>query len=339
MIDDRRDTMSLAWVPADCEGIINNTLGDNETSFDCGPNFASTFFETIVGHPGPSFIFGTGWGEEIHAGGGDDKIFTSWGRDVVGGGPGWDYLVVGEEAPRPGRPERDEISGEGRKDFSGIEGLFSVNDDPEVFAGEPPAQLDSVSGGDGPNVLNLGASSHGVSIIGVNGIQGGPLPNGPVLFADGFEVLGSPFADRMRGDPDGVSGDDVFRGRGGGDRLVGGVGDDTLTGGEGDDTIAGEGGDDVDRRRSGERHLWRRSRERHDHRLRGVALPHPAPARRRPVHERDLRLELLAGHGAEVAGVGGGVRRGRPPPTTRRPRAAGPPRCRRGPPSRRFTIS
>jgi Ca2+-binding RTX toxin-like protein len=246
-LDTKRDTLTLTWFASNCRGVVDNDMLGIGTSFDCpgdDTGFETSLFERIVGHAGDSYIFGAAGPEQILGGGGDDAIVPGRGHDTVDGGAGWDQLVVGTFEPVHVDLAARQVFGEGREDFTGIEGVFSTNEGKDVFAGDPPAIIDSVSGGDGPNVLDLRRSDRGLTVYTSTTIVSGLVTSG--LFAQGFLVMGTPFDDTMVGGPNELpSGHDEFRGLGGDDHLDGGPGPDTLLGGGGDDVIAGGTGVDT----------------------------------------------------------------------------------------------
>ncbi len=240
VLDPRRDTLTIAWVAAECQAIVENfPLG--ETYLDCTDSdatFDTSYFEKIVGHDGPDYVFGAGWREVIRVRGGDDAVAPGLGSGLIEGGQGWDYLIVGETDPVRVDLTARRILGEGPKDFAGVEGVFSVDEGKDVFTGEPSGVIDIVGGGDGRNVVDLRTATRGFTVYTVDATLFGPF--GPGLWVHAADVLGTPFDDRMTGEPGAyLDGHDVFRGLGGDDHLNGGEGPDTLLGGTGDDVIAG----------------------------------------------------------------------------------------------------
>jgi Ca2+-binding RTX toxin-like protein len=248
-VDDANDTLTLATLPMDCVTLVHNEpLG--ETSLLCdgaeGVTYETSYFETLVGHDGEDWFFGAGWGEDLRGGGGDDRLIPGLGRDHVRGGPGWDYLITGEHHAVHVDLTAGKITGEGRDHpYAGVEGIFSMSDDADVFAGGPPPGISSLSGGGGANVLDLRGATRGYDVISVDTVAFAPAS--PQLFATGFPLIfGSPFDDRISGGPNGLpNGIDEFRGAGGDDHLDGGPGPDTLYGGTGDDVIIGGVGTDT----------------------------------------------------------------------------------------------
>jgi hypothetical protein len=247
-LDAARDTFNFAWFPVGCHAIVGNDPAGFDSSIDCPARdvtLETALFEEIVGHPGDSLLSGSGADEVFRGGGGDDWFVPVLGRDVIKGGPGWDRFIGGEFNPLDVDLTTMRILGEGRKELSGIEGIFSLHDGKDVFAGTPPAGLESIGGAAGANVLDLRGSGRGVTVYTSTTVVTDVVSS--VLYAEGFAIVfGSPYADMLVGGPGAlVSGGDEFRGLGGDDDLDGGEGDDTLRGGEGDDVVVGGEGVDT----------------------------------------------------------------------------------------------
>ena len=246
-LDDAADTLTMAWVPAECTVTVRNDLVGAESSFACGLDgepFDAGLFERIVGHAGPSFLVGSGGGDVIRGGGGDDDIVPGLGADEVVGGPGWDALIGGVSAPLTVDLTEREVRGEGLETYTGIEGVFSTSDGNDVFVGAPGQEIESVAADGGANVLDLRSAGRGYTIYATTTVVSGPITAG--LFATGFDILGTRYDDAMIGGAFELpNGHDEFRGLRGDDRLEGGPGPDTLIGADGDDVIKGGAGIDT----------------------------------------------------------------------------------------------
>jgi hypothetical protein len=109
---------------------------------------------------------------------------------------------------------------------------------------EDPYSGDAISGGDGDDVVRIGAPV-GNSIDGDDGddlLVSSVGRNHPLAGTGGVGFRGGDGDDTI----DGGGGNDEFDGGDGEDRITGGDGDDTLTGGRGDDVIdAGAGADEL----------------------------------------------------------------------------------------------
>jgi len=246
-IDDKRDTLSIAWLPAACTAVVRNQVLGEGTWFDCDNTitlFETALFERVIGHEGDGFIFGGAKGEELDGRGGDDTIVPSFGTDTVSGGTGWDALTYeGNNAAHVDLTAR-RVTGYGLDHYRGFEGIFSDSDEDDVFAGDPPPQIESLGGAGGHNLLDLRTASRRWTVYLTTSPQLGQLT--PVLFATHLNVIGTPFGDRIVGGPGPYpDGPEEIRGYGGNDRLDGGPGDDIVHGGPGDDVVDGGAGTDI----------------------------------------------------------------------------------------------
>jgi Ca2+-binding RTX toxin-like protein len=243
------DTISFAWWPESCQAYIRNSFLAT-SNVDCdGALFAADigWFERIEGHAGVDWIETVEWGEEIDAFGGDDRLFLNGGRDAVAAGPGFDTITTGWWNDDPIRVDlsNQEMRADGLTTIAGVESILSVHEGADVFEGDPWPTLDFVSGGPGGNVLDLRGSPDPVRVRATH-VSGEAAIPGPLLFAEGFEVFGSRFDDRITSEPVPLgSRRDVFHGLGGDDRLEGADGRDTLYGGDGDDVLVGGAGIDT----------------------------------------------------------------------------------------------
>lgn len=157
-------------------------------------------------------------GEEVHAYGGSDGIFTSGGNDRI-------VLAGGGLHHADGGAGNDTIAGDAGGDtLSGASGndLIAAGDD-----------ADLIQGGGGNDSIDAGAGDDDVSGNGNNDT-----------------ISGGAGADTLRGglgldDLSGDDGDDWLQGDAGADTILGGDGNDTLLGGQQIDMLDGGAGNDT----------------------------------------------------------------------------------------------
>ncbi|NQV45079.1 MAG: hypothetical protein HQ501_09265, partial [Rhodospirillales bacterium] len=163
--------------------------------------------------------------------GGNDKIYTGNGPDVVMGGVGDDTIYTGAYIDTPA-PEADEdivLGDNGTADFSAITGeLIRIQStDPLdggndlIYSGD---SCDVLFGGTGDDVM-YGGGGHDI-LLGDHGIYDVNLP------------LNQRYLSIFTGAADG-GGNDTIYGEAGDDFILGQQGDDTIFGGAGQDDIVG----------------------------------------------------------------------------------------------------
>ncbi|MEP3779870.1 MAG: hypothetical protein ABJM82_22845 [Shimia thalassica] len=184
-------------------------------------------FQIDLGLGDDSFI-GSGLGEAVFGGDGDDTLFGGGGNDTLISGGGVDSLVGGD-GDDVFQIDADEI-GAGAS-FQGGEGT-------DVIRVSEATEFSSL-------ILDAAASieiiedegfgiygSFGNDVFDFSGITSIPSSMGVMLEAGHDSFVGS-------------SVDDLVFGGDGNDTLDGAAGDDTLVGGDGDDSLIGGAGDDV----------------------------------------------------------------------------------------------
>jgi Ca2+-binding RTX toxin-like protein len=248
------DELGLDHLGAGCEAIVTNgaATGVESTISGCSDTVLNGTFEVtnvkvILGTSGDDVLFGASWSEELYGLGGADRLIPWTGNDLNVGGPGQDTLIA--ESANGRRFTFDlsakTLSGQGTDSYGGIELLVSTSDGADTFVGDPGRAVRFISGGGGPNILDLSDAARGKQIRTQPGTDPAGVEAGWIL-AQGVIVTGTPFADVMLGVPGAFPNDhDEFRGLGGNDRLEGGAGPDTLSGGPGDDRLRGGSGVDT----------------------------------------------------------------------------------------------
>lgn len=170
-----------------------------------------------LGLRGDDVLFGSGRGDVLRAGPGDDRIDGGRGGDLLVGQTGDDKLFAGIGNDRL-------FGGRGHDVLFGDRGADRL---------EGGAGNDEIEGWDGADVLRGGRGRDELSGgAGRDRLDGGR--HGDVLD-------GGTDTDQL----DGRKGDDTLFGRAGRDTLRGGGGDDVLAGGAGDDKLVGGRGRDV----------------------------------------------------------------------------------------------
>ncbi|MEX2481767.1 MAG: calcium-binding protein [Gammaproteobacteria bacterium] len=201
--------------------------------------------DIILGGRGDDFLSGRA-GRDILDGGEDDDVLSGGAdEDLLFGGSGNDYLFGGFDVWAT--PARGWTAAPVYEDGRVVDVVLS---DVYLGANPPPADADTLFGGDGDDFLNGGAGRDvlygeaGDDILfgwrGDDVLHGGA--GNDVLYGDSFGHAAA------AGDGDdclfGGAGDDELWGEGGSDVLDGGAGDDRLDGGLGDDVLYGGPGDD-----------------------------------------------------------------------------------------------
>ncbi|EFO34067.1 proprotein convertase P [Roseibium sp. TrichSKD4] len=227
-VDVIRFADGTTWTARDI-ALLTPIEGTNGNDYLTGSH--TVWLDVIVGGRGDDTIRGANSRyasldvEDVLIGGsGDDKLYGYAGSDVLDGGYGDDFLNGG--------------AGEDR--LEGGEGNDRLLGD---------ADADVIIGGNGIDEVYYYTSNAAV-IVDLNDAlpEHGGHAEGDVLFSI-ENILGSSYADTLRGDDEGNSidgyyGDDLLYGLGGDDDLKGAAGNDTIYGGAGSDLIYGGYGDD-----------------------------------------------------------------------------------------------
>lgn len=227
--------------------------------------------EPDVSDLGTVTVNGTGAGDDIRsgsgndvidAGSGNDRIFGGDGDDGVIGGPGDDYIFGGNGNDLlTGGDDNDVIIGGAGDD------LVYGNDGNDTLIGS--AGNDVLNGGSGSDVLSgdagddvlYGESENDALIGGAgddwlygddgNDIFDGGSGNDTIYGGNGADFIsGGAGNDEIYGnddndDIDSGAGNDIVDGGAGSDRIAGNSGDDVLSGGDDSDYILGDDGDDI----------------------------------------------------------------------------------------------
>ena len=204
-------TTSLSGIITITDGTTTFTIGESGVG-GTNANFASgtllDYFTTLIGSEGDDSLTGTGTGtgDTIYGGGGDDFIDASAADDTVYGGDGNDTITGGSGS--------DEIYGEG-------------GDDEIIIGGNYSAHNEIVDGGTGNDTLNLAPSDNRDMTVTMDETGDGWVEDGQAgsqTFSN-FENITT------------AGGDDKINGNSSGNILNSGAGDDTVRGGGGNDTM------------------------------------------------------------------------------------------------------
>ncbi|MEM9012535.1 MAG: S8 family serine peptidase [Pseudomonadota bacterium] len=205
-------------------------------SFSGGP-VTTTFsgIENAVGSGFDDLITGTGVGNDIEGGVGDDTILGGGGQDTVDagggadevdGGNGLDMIVGGSGGDTlGGGAGGDTIEGDNGNDV-----IFGDDGNDFIFG---DGGDDTVEGGSGNDNISGG--------VGADDISGGTDDDVIEGQGDDDVLRGQGGDDFVRGG----GGNDDVRGGGNNDNIFGSIGEDTLSGGQGDDSARGGQGDDI----------------------------------------------------------------------------------------------
>ena len=158
---------------------------------------------------------------------GDDRLYGSYGKDIMSGGDGDDRLYgdYGNDILNGGLGD-DRIDGGAGKDtivFGDNNTVLSLSNDYDGLA------------------QNTGHGSDTIVTSTIENVTSGS--GNDIIIANAFDnvILSGDGDDRLYGD----AGDDTLTAGLGNDRLYGSYGDDSLTGDDGDDRLYGDYGDDI----------------------------------------------------------------------------------------------
>ena len=166
------DTLSFAWLPADCDAVLFE--GHGQFFYPCdGASFYPRFFERIVGHAGVDWLGGGANDETLIGAGGEDELFATAGSDTMDGGAGRDLarfdnvgattadLLTGQATGAFGTTSFariEDLSGSPRDDLligdNRSNRLFGEDGD-DVLKGK--GSLDTLDGGNGTDTCFPGA--------------------------------------------------------------------------------------------------------------------------------------------------------------------------------------
>jgi Ca2+-binding RTX toxin-like protein len=251
------DTYTVEDLRPDADGTDTVTSIENFRFADGTVNVNNILFTTITGTEGDdvlhgdvsnNLIDGLGGNDVIFGGGGDDAIFGGAGNDVLWGDAGYNTFVAavgdGDDVIHGGDDPYNALdfgaittavtvdlsSGTatgvdiGTDTFTRISDVFGGSGGDLIISGPGDDYLD---GGAGFDTLSYQSATAGVNVdLGVSGQQ--DTVGAGQDFVQGFEALvGSAFADRLRGD----GGDNNLTGLAGGDTFVftGTFGNDVVT--------------------------------------------------------------------------------------------------------------
>ena len=236
------ESFSLVVTP---NGYIQNGTEDSTGTATILPNERE-------GDNGSNLIDGTEFSDVLSGLGGNDHLSASGSNDILLGGAGNDVLHGGDgnDIARGGN-KRDQLFGE-----QGDDKLFGGTGRDTLSGG---SGNDTIDGGAGMDTVDYSGTASGVAIdLSVTKAQG-TKGAGLDTLTSVEHVIGSGFADRIKGneignrllggkDADtlkGRDGNDVLKGQAGSDILFGGAGADTLLGGKGSDKSLGGSGEDI----------------------------------------------------------------------------------------------
>jgi Ca2+-binding RTX toxin-like protein len=174
------DTLSFAWLPADCDAVLFD--GHGQFFYPCdGAAFNPGPFERIVGHAGVDWLSGGGIDQSLFGAGGEDELFATGGNDTLDGGPGRDLAIFDTVGAMTadlrtgvatgsfgavsmlrmedlfGSPKNDLLIGDNRGNQ-----VFGSNGDDEL---KGKGSLDSLDGGNGTDTCLPGAPGPGELIF------------------------------------------------------------------------------------------------------------------------------------------------------------------------------
>ena len=230
-----RDTVTTETnftLPQNVENVVVNgensirVRGNEHDNSFIANDYGNTFYadagnDTISGGNGHDFFLGGVGGDTISGGNGDDFISGGDGIDTLDGGAGNDTL----DFSYSGSSFRTDLAA-GETYWSGLEPDGSQS-------GELTLSSASDTGALGENQLpGLTASQSLEVTISFENVIGSSGDN-EILGTDGSNSISA------------LDGDDLIRGRAGGDWIAAGSGVDNVFGDEGNDTISGDGGDDI----------------------------------------------------------------------------------------------
>jgi Ca2+-binding RTX toxin-like protein len=182
---------------------------------------------------GDDVIVGTGAGERIDAGGGNDVICALGGNDSLIGGDGNDVLY--------GDAGIDVIQGN-----SGNDGISGGADGDAIYGGTGG---DKIYGGSGIDTVSYTSATAGVKVTIDNVQNDGNAADGwkDDVRTDVERINGSPYPDSLLGSAGvnhfyGGGGADILYGYGGNDYLNGGTHADSFYGGTGNDSLSAKDG-------------------------------------------------------------------------------------------------
>ena len=196
-------------------------------------------------------IGGSGVGDVLNGGNGNDSIYGSGGNDTADGGNGDDLVNGGNGNDLlQGGFNRDTLNGGNGNDRlyaytaaniggSGVGDILNGDSGNDSIYGS--GGNDTVNGGNGNDLVNGGNGNDllqgGFNRDTLNGGNG----NDRLYAYTAANIGGSGVGDVLNGD----SGNDFIYGSGGNDTLNGGSGNDNLQGGNGNDSLLGGSGNDI----------------------------------------------------------------------------------------------
>ncbi|MFC3614168.1 beta strand repeat-containing protein [Lutimaribacter marinistellae] len=272
-VDDGTVDPLLGTINVDIADAVDTQTGDNTANVLVG----DAGQDILIGLGGADALFGFGGDDSLVGGDGRDTLGGGSGADTLEGGDGNDVASYtgssaavsidlndaggGFQTASGGDAAGDVLSGIKRvwgSDFDdtltgdAMNNLFYGRDGADTIAGGDGndtigggsgGDADSLSGGDGIDLLTY-VSSAGAVTIDLNDAGGGfqSAAGGDAAgdVISGFErVWGSDFGDMLTGDAN----NNLFYGRDGADTIAGGDGNDTIGGGGGGDADSLSGGD------------------------------------------------------------------------------------------------
>lgn len=214
--------------------------------------------DTLIGNDAANELRGNAGNDQLDGGAGDDVLLGGVGNNKLNGGEGSDTAsfvgLSGAVTANLGNGTAQ--NGAGLDQLTSIEHLLggSGNDNLTGNSGanvlEGGAGNDTLDGTSGTDTVSYEHASGGVTLDLSNLGAQNTVGAGTDTVRNFENVLGSAYADTLRGDGlantvDGANGADLLYGRAGDDKLYGGLGNDRLQGDEGLDRMYGGAGDDT----------------------------------------------------------------------------------------------
>lgn len=190
-----------------------------------GDTYATSNENYLLGSGADTFV-GSGTGETVRPGAGDD---------TVGGGAGFDYLDLSDVAgPATFDMITGTATGNGTDTFTAVEGFIGTAGNDTVLSDDASGVPGDFIGGDGIDTVDASASTAGV-VIALAAYTGAPPDVENAIGGSGPDTITGNVLNNSLWGNDGA---DVITAGAGNDFVEGGLGNDTLTDGGGADRLS-----------------------------------------------------------------------------------------------------